>query len=259
MVDSSNACTRQGGRGVGGSRRGRAAALGLVCAALAFALAAALLVGAAQRWPGPGVQDLATGLDVLAGLGAGAVSAWAGVILVSASVSLVRDALPSASSRPARAAATGLLVLASLGASTAAHAAAPTAVVTATATAETADAATTSTSAEDAPATPADELPQPGWTPTRTGPAPPRAEAPSTADVTLVTTPVTAPSERVVVHRGDTLWGIAARHLGADATDRDVAEAWPRWYAANRDVIGADPDLIRPGQQLVVPLTGGGR
>ncbi|HMA47695.1 MAG TPA: LysM domain-containing protein [Frankiaceae bacterium] len=57
----------------------------------------------------------------------------------------------------------------------------------------------------------------------------------------------------VVVHRGDTLWTIAARHLGPGTTDERVAEEWPRWYAANRDVVGADPDLIRPGQRLRPP------
>ncbi|MGV9811250.1 transglycosylase family protein [Streptomyces cellulosae] len=42
------------------------------------------------------------------------------------------------------------------------------------------------------------------------------------------------------VRPGDTLSGIAARH-GTD---------WRRLYAANRDVIGDDPDLIVPGQRL---------
>ena len=69
---------------------------------------------------------------------------------------------------------------------------------------------------------------------------------------------MSSPPERaavsdVVVRRGDTLWGIAAHHLGADATDQDVAQEWPRWYAANHDVIGSDPDLIFPGQRLVTP------
>lgn len=57
----------------------------------------------------------------------------------------------------------------------------------------------------------------------------------------------------VVVHRGDTLWAIAARHLGPAATDAQVAAEWPRWHAANRSTIGAEPDLILPGQRLVVP------
>jgi len=58
----------------------------------------------------------------------------------------------------------------------------------------------------------------------------------------------------VTVHAGDCLWSIAGRHLGPQATDAEIAAAWPSWYAANRDVIGADPNLLHPGQQLVAPL-----
>jgi hypothetical protein len=32
-----------------------------------------------------------------------------------------------------------------------------------------------------------------------------------------------------------------------------VAREWPRWYAANRRAIGADPGLLRPGQRLHSP------
>jgi nucleoid-associated protein YgaU len=49
------------------------------------------------------------------------------------------------------------------------------------------------------------------------------------------------------------LWGIAARHLGPDASDAEVAREWPRWHAANRDVVGDDPDLLLPGQVLHAP------
>jgi nucleoid-associated protein YgaU len=61
----------------------------------------------------------------------------------------------------------------------------------------------------------------------------------------------------VTVQAGDSLWRIAATHLGADATSAQIAEAWPRWYAANRAVIGADPALIRPGQVLSAPTEEG--
>lgn len=57
----------------------------------------------------------------------------------------------------------------------------------------------------------------------------------------------------VVVAPGDCLWAIAARHLGPAATTAEIATEWPRWYDANRSVIGADPDLILPGQRLVPP------
>ena len=49
------------------------------------------------------------------------------------------------------------------------------------------------------------------------------------------------------------MWAIARDHLPADAPAVDVAAEWPRWYAANSALIGPDPDLIRPGQHLVLP------
>jgi len=57
----------------------------------------------------------------------------------------------------------------------------------------------------------------------------------------------------VVVRRGDSLWTIAARHLGPDVSDGEIARAWPAWFEANRTVIGDDPDLLRPGQVLRAP------
>ncbi|MFC8734560.1 LysM peptidoglycan-binding domain-containing protein [Luteimicrobium sp. NPDC057192] len=57
----------------------------------------------------------------------------------------------------------------------------------------------------------------------------------------------------VTVRHGDTLWDIAAAHLGPHATDAEIARAWPRWYDANRDAVGADPDLLLPGTVLVAP------
>jgi nucleoid-associated protein YgaU len=63
----------------------------------------------------------------------------------------------------------------------------------------------------------------------------------------------TAPTDSVIVRSGDTLWSIAARHLGPDAPVAEIAAQWPRWFDANREVIGNDPDLILPGQQLRPP------
>jgi hypothetical protein len=57
----------------------------------------------------------------------------------------------------------------------------------------------------------------------------------------------------LVVRDGDSLWTLTRRWLGADATRAEVAVQWPRLYAANRAVIGPDPDLIHPGQRLVPP------
>ncbi|MFJ6312276.1 LysM peptidoglycan-binding domain-containing protein [Pseudarthrobacter oxydans] len=59
--------------------------------------------------------------------------------------------------------------------------------------------------------------------------------------------------EGVTVHAGDTLWDIAARHLGPGVSDLDIAHQWPRWYVANRGVIGQDPDVLLPGQILQPP------
>lgn len=60
-----------------------------------------------------------------------------------------------------------------------------------------------------------------------------------------------------VVHRGDTLWSIAAAdlaaRLGRRPTDAETALQWPRWYAANAHVIGADPGRLLPGQVLHAP------
>lgn len=56
-----------------------------------------------------------------------------------------------------------------------------------------------------------------------------------------------------VVRPGDTLWSLARARLGPTATGAAVAREWRRTYRANRTVVGADPDLIRPGQRLVLP------
>lgn len=56
-----------------------------------------------------------------------------------------------------------------------------------------------------------------------------------------------------VVQRGDSLWSIAERALGPDADVAALVDHWHRTYAANRAVVGDDPDLIHPGQQLVLP------
>ncbi|MCA1710331.1 MAG: LysM peptidoglycan-binding domain-containing protein, partial [Actinobacteria bacterium] len=94
------------------------------------------------------------------------------------------------------------------------------------------------------------------------GPAVASPVAPSVAQpVAAAKQPVAAAEqpvaarEPVVVQPGDTLWGIAAEHLPAAATDAQIAQAWPSWWAANRDAVGADPDLITPGTQLDPPTT----
>jgi LysM repeat protein len=62
-----------------------------------------------------------------------------------------------------------------------------------------------------------------------------------------VATPVrtTSLTRKYVVQQGDTLSGIAAQ-LG-------VRGGWPALYAANRPLIGSDPNIINPGTVLVLP------
>ena len=67
--------------------------------------------------------------------------------------------------------------------------------------------------------------------------------------------PVAIRRATYVVRSGDCLWTIAASHIGGRPGNTRVAGSWPRWYAANRAVIGADPGLIKPGQRLAVPDT----
>lgn len=68
------------------------------------------------------------------------------------------------------------------------------------------------------------------------------------------------PPDAVVVAPGDTLWGLADRALRAEGdaapSAATVAASWPSWWSANRDAIGADPDLLRPGTRLLAPPSG---
>ncbi len=93
--------------------------------------------------------------------------------------------------------------------------------------------------------------PDPGFVP-----APPSQPAPSATGIDALERtprPSVDPRSIHVVQRGDTLWDIAAAHLGRGATPAQIAAAWPQWYAANRQTIGADPGHIVPGQQLIAP------
>jgi LysM repeat protein len=83
------------------------------------------------------------------------------------------------------------------------------------------------------------------------------AQSSATPAVGLVSTAPTRVNhgDRVTVRAGDSLWSLAATHLGSAATTAQIATAWPRWYAANRKVIGADPALIHPGQRLRPPVS----
>ncbi|WP_202033141.1 LysM peptidoglycan-binding domain-containing protein [Nocardioides sp. WS12] len=67
--------------------------------------------------------------------------------------------------------------------------------------------------------------------------------------------PAEAPADALVVRvrPGDSLWTIAARELGPGASAAQVTSYWHRIHAANADVIGSDPDLLLPDQQLHLP------
>ncbi|MGW0785387.1 peptidoglycan DD-metalloendopeptidase family protein [Streptomyces sp. NPDC002913] len=62
--------------------------------------------------------------------------------------------------------------------------------------------------------------------------------------------PTTVPGKResYTVAHGDSLSGIASAER--------VQGGWQRLYAANRSVVGADPDLILPGQRLTLDVAG---
>jgi hypothetical protein len=115
------------------------------------------------------------------------------------------------------------------------------------------------------PATPRPAATTPPVATSPTSPtSPPRHSAPAP-----VSTPVVGPLARpavtgpvvvgprvpaaVLVRAGDSLWEIAARDLGPGASAAQVAQAWPRWWAANRVLLGDDPGLIHPGDQLAPP------
>jgi hypothetical protein len=55
------------------------------------------------------------------------------------------------------------------------------------------------------------------------------------------------------VRPGDSLWSVAERTLPAGASVPDVAARCHRIYTLNQGVVGADPDLVRPGLRLHLP------
>lgn len=62
-------------------------------------------------------------------------------------------------------------------------------------------------------------------------------------------------TDHVVVLRGDTLWSVAASHLGPGAEAAEIDREWRRWFSVNRDVIGDDANRILPGQLLRPPTS----
>ncbi|PJM98423.1 peptidase [Streptomyces sp. CB01201] len=78
-------------------------------------------------------------------------------------------------------------------------------------------------------------------------PARPPAVKPAAPKKAEQASPTKVPGQResYTVMHGDSLSLIAERQR--------VQGGWPHLYAENRTVVGADPDLIRPGQQLTLP------
>ncbi|WP_380170592.1 LysM peptidoglycan-binding domain-containing protein [Kineococcus sp. DHX-1] len=104
-------------------------------------------------------------------------------------------------------------------------------------------------------------VPEVGWAATATVDPAWTATTPAAAAQvgwTPSTQPATAPAVgddagEVVVLRGDSLWSLAERRLGPDATRGQVLAEQERLYAANAYVIGDDPDRLLPGQVLRLP------
>lgn len=65
------------------------------------------------------------------------------------------------------------------------------------------------------------------------------------------------PGQVWTVDPGNSLWFIAKRvleaRLGRPPSNGEIAGYWPQIYAANRGVIGGNPNLIHPGQNFVLP------
>ncbi|GAA1736796.1 LysM peptidoglycan-binding domain-containing protein [Aeromicrobium alkaliterrae] len=88
-----------------------------------------------------------------------------------------------------------------------------------------------------------DGLPLPDRASVAVTTAAPEAPAPAPAEA--------APS--VTVQAGDCLWDLARRHAPAGTPDAALARLTALWHEQNLAVIGADPDVLVPGQVLVVP------
>jgi nucleoid-associated protein YgaU len=78
-------------------------------------------------------------------------------------------------------------------------------------------------------------------------PEPASVEAPPAAPV----------GDVYVVRPGDTLWTIAERRLGPEASPLEIARFVDRLWSVNAAAIGTgSPDMIMPGQHLRVPEAG---
>ena len=76
-------------------------------------------------------------------------------------------------------------------------------------------------------------------------PAPAPVSHPASTGGATVPVPTPHPAQHYTVRSGDTLWGIAQRFLGNGAD-------WRELYNWNRGVVGSNPNLIFPGEQLTI-------
>ncbi|MDO4258865.1 MAG: LysM peptidoglycan-binding domain-containing protein [Actinomycetaceae bacterium] len=84
--------------------------------------------------------------------------------------------------------------------------------------------------------------------------APPQQGSDTPPQAPTVTVPATPSSQAEhTVREGESLWSISEDVLGPQASEAEIADAWPRIYEENREVIGDSPDLIHPGDILTVP------
>ena len=117
---------------------------------------------------------------------------------------------------------------------------------------------TSSAPASPTPSPTPSERSAPSPSTSRTEPDEPTKSAPPTsAESRASTAPDTgATSERThTVQPGESLWSVTARLLPAGSSPSEIAQAWPALYHANKDVIGPDPSLIHPGEELSVPTS----
>ncbi|TWP35109.1 LysM peptidoglycan-binding domain-containing protein [Leekyejoonella antrihumi] len=257
------------------AHRRRAGALGVALATALSCAAAAAGRQAVQTWQVVAERPAVTPPDavpIVAWAGLAAAVLWATALVVLAVVRLLRRRQtasrmhdrPQSGPAPAVARVAALLLLltgAVCGQSGALAAPVSVALVQPDRSAGSGDRTTLDGTAPnpsfratpDADCADDDGVPTPGWTPPR-----PKPVAQCAVDSTPLVTGSTHDVDRaVVVHRGDSLWSLVARHLGADADPAMIAQVWPSWYAANRAVIGADPNRLLPGEVLQVPDTQG--
>ena len=232
---------------------------------LSVAMAAALLVVAPRPAEAVATLQSARALTYAAPdaalLAVAALLAWALLTWLAAGIVLVgAGRLPGVTGRYADAVAGQLLpagLRRALGVALGASLALGAAAVPASASAPTSAPTSVRTpNAGDAGLDwPAPAAPSPAPTPA------PRPARPADAAVPTPVQPDPVTFQRVgasvIVRPGDSLWALADRALCVAAeqapSNAAIAAAWPTWWAANREAVGDDPDLLYPGTTLFAP------